>query len=581
MPSRKIGADLAFLPLKDAYGVAQVRHKLVEGDEASRAIREELLSLPVESVVCIEGTVEPRPSFARNEGQNTGEVEISLHSLKVLNPAEKLPFTSVLDAVKPPAEEIRLKHRYVDLRRTQLQSNIRKRAVAASGIRSCLDSRGFVEVETPYLFKSTPEGAREFLVPTREKDHYYALAQSPQQYKQMLMVGGIDRYYQIARCFRDEDLRSDRQPEFTQVDLEMSFATPDAIQEVIEELVVSLWKRIAGIDLAERYPGGSFPRMTYADAMARYGSDKPDTRLGMEVVVITQAICAGTLAASQAAEAFVVRKGLTKLSNKDVKEVAAALERQLVSSGLDSTASICKVGEGRATGWADHVFGSNASKVDYVAVSNLLGGVEPGDIVAVGIRPSRPRGGSTAMGRLRLLLGDALAAKRAIDLPADRYDFLWIEDFPLFSPLENDEGFLEAAGIHNKLHLKSTHHPFTSPREADIVLIGSNPEAVRGLHYDLVLNGMEIGGGSIRIHDAELQGHVLRDILGLSEDAIERDFGHLLKALSSGCPPHGGIALGFDRLMAILCNASSIRDVIAFPKTVGGDLLVGSPARLV
>lgn len=575
MAPRKIGSDLAFLPLRDAYGIAQVRHKLAPSNNESAVLREKLLSLPVETVVCVEGTVEPRPSFAQNTEQGTGEVEVNIDELKILNSAEKLPF-SLLDMVKPATEEIRLRHRYADLRRTQLQTNLRKRAAAASCIRQCLDSRGFIEVETPYLFKSTPEGAREFLVPTRQQGLFYALAQSPQQYKQMLMAGGIDRYYQIARCFRDEDLRSDRQPEFTQIDLEMSFVTPTDIQDTIEDVVFRLWKQIADVDLASKYPDRQFPRMTYGTAMARYGSDKPDTRLGMEISDVTK--CFGTgVSAGKVVEALVVKNGSSVLSGKAIKDISASLDRQLKSSGLNSTAYLCKIAEGRTEDWADHLHAST-SAVDYRALSRQLGGVEAGDLVAIGIRPERPDGGSTATGRLRLLVGEALIAKGALQVPSDRYDFLWVEDFPLFSPLEIDDGFLETAGIHNKRHLKSTHHPFTSPRESDIALVESNPEAVRGLHYDLVLNGMEIGGGSIRIHDAALQRYILREILGLPEEAIERNFGHLLKALASGCPPHGGIALGFDRLMAILCNASSIRDVIAFPKTVGGDLLVGSPA---
>lgn len=574
MAPRKIGSDLAFLPIRDAFGVAQARHRLLPNDAASVALRERLLALPVETVVCVDGTVEPRPSFARNEAQGTGEVEVDLASLRVLNPAEKLPF-SLLDAVKPAGEELRLRYRYADLRRTQLQSNLRRRAAAAACVRQCLDAHGFIEVETPYLFKSTPEGAREFLVPTRQRGHCYALAQSPQQYKQMLMAGGIDRYYQIARCFRDEDLRSDRQPEFTQIDLEMSFVTPLHIQNIIEELIFQLWSLIAGVDLKLRYENGTLPRISYEEAMARYGSDKPDTRLGMQISNITN-LLHGAVSEGHVMEAFVVRGGMSALSNKDLKEVQAALDRQLKSAGMTNTVRIIRITPERVAGWADNLPG--AGFVDYGAISARLGGISPGDLVVLGSRPARASGGSTAIGRLRLLFGESLLAKGALKLDADRFDFLWVEDFPLFSPLETDDGFLESAGIHNKQHLKSTHHPFTSPREADIALIDSDPQAVRGLHYDLVLNGMEIGGGSIRIHDAELQRHVLRDVLGLSDDAIDRDFGHLLRALASGCPPHGGIALGFDRLMAILCNTPSIRDVIAFPKTVGGDLLVGSPS---
>ncbi|KAI9020484.1 aspartyl-tRNA synthetase [Hyaloraphidium curvatum] len=572
-PPRKIGAELAFLPLRDATGTAQARHSLRAGDAASHELRAALLAVAPESVVAVEGTVAARPPAARNAAQPSGAVEIDVDALAVLGPAGKVPF-SLAPAAAPAAEDLRLRNRFADLRRPALQANLRRRAAAARCVRECLDARGFVEVETPYLFKSTPEGAREFLVPTRD-GRAYALAQSPQQYKQMLMAGGVDRYYQIARCFRDEDLRSDRQPEFTQIDLEMSFVVPEDVQAVVQELLFRLWERVAGVDLAARYPAGRFPRMAYEHAMRTYGSDKPDTRLGMEIRDVSRLFGGAALPEGHVMEAFVAKRGAASLSNKEAKEIAAEHKQQVEAGGFAGPARLCKVSE--TAGWADHVAGANPN-VDYAALGEALGGVEPGDLVAFASRPARPFGGATALGRMRLLVGDALVAKGVLKIPDDRFDFLWVEDFPLFSPMEVDDAFLERAGMTNARHLKATHHPFTSPREEDIDLVDTTPEAVRGLHYDIVLNGMEIGGGSIRIHDPALQRHVLSGVLGLDDDAIDRDFGHLLRALASGCPPHGGIALGFDRLMAVLCGSPSIRDVIAFPKTPAGDLLVGSPS---
>ncbi|KAJ3162841.1 hypothetical protein HDU86_003816 [Geranomyces michiganensis] len=561
---RKIGANISFLPVRDHTGTAQLVHELDPESTSSAHLRETLLSLTPESIVCVRGTVRARPADAINPSQATGTVEMVLESLEVLNPAAHLPF-STAPLAPLPSEENRLKYRYVDLRRPALQRNIRLRALAAATIREYMNSRDFIEVETPLLFKSTPEGAREFLVPTRTKGQFYALPQSPQQYKQVLMSAGVDRYYQIAKCFRDESLGADRQPEFTQVDMEMSFAGKEDVMEVMEALVKRTWTATLGTKF-----DGPFPRMTYHEAMRRFGSDKPDTRFGMEICDLTADL--NVHDAGIAIEAFRIPKGSSLLTTKELSKIldTVAQEAFPLLGGKSGDLVFVRVPSEADKPWLAKArfIGSNPTHVRTVMAATKA---EPGDVIIINRRVAGILGPHTPLGRARLLVSKALVAANKLDLPPTRLDFLWVHAFPLFSPTVHPSpaGTLPT--------YESTHHPFTAPTFETLSYLSHDPQQILGQHYDLVLNGQEIGGGSVRIHDPRLQQAVFSQVLGMSEDRIERDFGHLLAALGAGCPPHAGMALGFDRLVALLCGATSIRDVIAFPKLSGGDLFVESP----
>ncbi|KAI8606199.1 mitochondrial aspartyl-tRNA synthetase [Dissophora ornata] len=551
---RKFSDELMFLPLRDHSGTIQL--VLKGSDKNKENARQSLQELTAESVICVEGRVVAREEGTTNPKMATGDVEVDLISVRLLNKTHKnLPFSPSSKSLVN--EEVRLKYRCLDLRGSVLQKNLRARSLAAWVIRDYLVQNDFIEVETPLLFKSTPEGAREFVVPTRNGGSFYALPQSPQQYKQLLMASGIDRYFQIAKCFRDEDLRADRQPEFTQIDLEVSFGSAKDIQTLVEGLVRSVWEKIKGVELFEGKP---FPRMNYQLAMSQYGSDKPDTRFGLEIQKVTD------MAEDHIMEAIVLKSSM-KLPGSDLKKLAQQDDRVL---------PVVKISDKNVDSWVNRLPFTDQTKraVDVAAVNKTLR-LQVGDIVILNTRPAFLSGGQTLLGKVRLELGNILQSKGLLHIPASQYNFLWVEGFPLFSPAETTS----TANVDSR-QLAATHHPFTAPVAEDLHLLANSPEKVRGQHYDLVLNGVEIGGGSIRIHSPKLQTFVFEQILQMSPLESGR-FSHLVDALSFGCPPHGGLALGFDRLMAILCETSSIRDVIAFPKSASGrDLVVGSPSEL-
>ncbi|KAF9116280.1 hypothetical protein BGX27_003873 [Mortierella sp. AM989] len=551
---RKFSDELIFLPLRDHSGTIQL---VLKGSGPDKDItRKVIQDLTVESVICIEGHVATRNEGTVNPKMITGDIEIDLATVRVLNKTHKiLPFLPSNQSLV--SEDLRLKHRCLDLRRASLQKNLRQRSLAAWVIRDYLLQNEFVEVETPMLFKSTPEGAREFVVPTRSGGSFYALPQSPQQYKQLLMASGIDRYFQIAKCFRDEDLRADRQPEFTQVDLEVSFSSARDIQALVEGLVRAVWRKVQDVELFE---GASFPRMNYQVAMSKYGSDKPDTRFGLEIQRV-----AG-IAGDKILEGIVLKSDM-KLPGSDLKRIAQ-LENKVLP--------VVKINEKNINSWLHKLPFTHQIKehVDQNRVNEELS-IQVGDAIILNTRPEFLSGGQTVLGKVRLELANVLQSKGLLDIPATKYNFLWVEGFPLFSPAE-----VTPATETGSNRLTATHHPFTAPVAEDLHLLTSSPEKVRGQHYDLVLNGVEIGGGSIRVHSPKLQSFIFERILQMTPEETSR-FSHLIDALSFGCPPHGGLALGFDRLMAIICETPSIRDVIAFPKSASGrDLVVGSPSAL-
>lgn len=552
--SRDMSQDLIFLPLRDHSGVTQ----LVYRNASDEALRSQIQSLSTESVVCVEGIVRKRPDGMSNKKQATGEVEVEISKIYCLNPATpNLPFWPSQATL--PNEEVRLRYRYLDLRRQELQHNIRLRSLTANTVRNYLTENGFTEIETPTLFKSTPEGAREFIVPTRKRGAFYALPQSPQQHKQMLMAAGFDRYFQIARCFRDEDLRADRQPEFTQIDLEMSFIKIKDIQNIIEGMVTSIWDKALGKKLTK----DMFPHMTYNEAMSTYGSDKPDIRFDMKINEIGSYL--KDVVGDSSLDCMVVKKG-SAVSGGELKAMQKVLD--LVD---DKDFAFVKINENNVNSWPSKCGALRHSQHSGSIESELNQklNIEQGDLVVVHKRPQYLYGGNTTMGRVRLHLSNLMKEKGLLKLDDEKYKFLWVESFPLFTPDEQ--------GIRT---WQATHHPFTAPYDEDIPLLATEPEKVRGQHYDLVLNGMEIGGGSIRIHSPVMQNFILEKVLQLQKFEYKR-FDHLIDALGGGCPPHGGIALGFDRLMAILTESSSIRDVIAFPKAAGGkDFVVNSPSEV-
>jgi len=540
--NRDLGG-MTFVDLRDRYGITQLAFNMDENSALCKKAR----NLGREFVIQVEGKVIERTS--KNKNMPTGEIEIEVSDLNILNAAKTPPFT--IEDETDGGDELRMKYRYLDIRRNSIKQNLILRAKISNETRKYLDNQGFCEVETPYLIKSTPEGARDFVVPSRMNEgQFYALPQSPQTFKQLLMVAGMDKYYQIVKCFRDEDLRADRQPEFTQIDCEMSFVEQEDLLNMFEGLTRHLLKEVKGIDVNE------FPRMTYNEAMRMYGTDKPDIRFGMEFIELNKVCQQNNFVVFDSAElvAGITVKGGSSFTRKQIDKLTDFVKTpQVGGKGL----VYCKCNE-------DGTFKSSVDKFfSQEDLNNWSDNCKAslGDLILV-------MAGETdktrkALSRLRLYLAEELGLR-----DPDEFAPLWILDFPL---LEWDE---ETQRYH------AMHHPFTSPKIDDISKLDTDPAAVRANAYDLILNGNEIAGGSIRIHDKTLQ-RLLFKHLGFTDKEAREQFGFLMDAFEYGSPPHGGIAFGFDRLCAIIGGQESIRDFIAFPKNnAGRDIMIDSPSNI-
>jgi aspartyl-tRNA synthetase len=545
---RRDHGGLIFIDLRDRSGIVQV----VFSPEGCREAFNTAEQVRSEYVLAVQGRVEKRPEGTTNPRLKTGEIEVIAQAVWVLNHAKTPPF-SIEEGVDVD-EMVRLRYRYLDLRRPELRRNLMLRHRAGKVVRDFLDEHGFLEIETPMLTRSTPEGARDFLVPSRlNPGKFYALPQSPQLFKQLLMVAGMERYFQIVRCFRDEDLRADRQPEFTQIDIEMSFITPEDIQALMEKMITRVFRETVGREL--KLP---FARLSYQEAMERYGSDKPDLRFGLPLLDAASAFVATEVKVFK----NVLEKG-GRIKGLNAKGCASFTRRE-----IDELTGLVTGLGAKGLAWiafeADGTIRSPLAKVlsgtELTQLKDIFG-VEPGDLILLVAADFHTV--CLSLGQLRLFLGRKLGL---IDPAA--LSFVWITDFPLFEWSEEERRYV------------AMHHPFTSPAEEDIPLLESNPGQVRAKAYDLVLNGVELGGGSIRIHSRHVQEKMFK-ALGLTPEASQAKFGYLLEAFEYGTPPHGGIAFGFDRLIMLLAGEQSIRDVIAFPKTASGTcLLTGAPAEV-
>ncbi len=542
---RRDHGGLIFIDVRDRYGLTQIvfdPNVMADGFQNAKGLRGEF-------VVAVRGTVRARPEGMANPNLNTGDIEVVVSELKILNPAKTPPFE--IDENIDISEELRLKYRYLDLRTSAMRENLLRRHKTSHAVRSYMNESGFVEIETPILMRSTPEGARDYLVPSRiHNGKFYALPQSPQTYKQILMVAGMDRYYQVVRCFRDEDLRADRQPEFTQIDIELSFVERDDVLQIMEGLVAHTFMEVLDVEIAT-----PFQRLTYQEAITRFGSDKPDLRYGLEIVDISKLVgdCDFKVFSGCVKDGGTVCgiavKGGAKYSRKQVDTLTAEMQNE----GAKGVVAI-KVGDG---GWDSGL--AKFFTPETIQEINQAFGAEAGDLLLV----------VADQGEQAFLLGGLLRSKIAKQedlIPEGKWALAWVLEFPL---LEHDD---------EQGRYVARHHPFTSPMDEDIDLMESDPGAVRAKAYDLVLNGYEIAGGSIRIHQRDMQDRMFR-LLDISTSEAQDKFGFLLDAFEFGAPPHGGIAFGFDRLVMLLCGENSIRNVIAFPKTNSAlSLMDGCPS---
>ncbi|HCZ1532906.1 TPA: aspartate--tRNA ligase [Staphylococcus aureus] len=547
--NRRDLGGLIFVDLRDREGIVQVVFNPAFSEEALK-IAETVRS---EYVVEVQGTVTKRDPETVNPKIKTGQVEVQVTNIKVINKSETPPFSINEENVNVD-ENIRLKYRYLDLRRQELAQTFKMRRQITRSIRQYLDDEGFFDIETPVLTKSTPEGARDYLVPSRVHDgEFYALPQSPQLFKQLLMISGFDKYYQIVKCFRDEDLRADRQPEFTQVDIEMSFVDQEDVMQMGEEMLKKVVKEVKGVEI-----NGAFPRMTYKEAMRRYGSDKPDTRFEMELIDVSQLgrdmdfkVFKDTVENDGEIKAIVAKGAAEQYTRKDMD----ALTEFVNIYGAKGLAWV-KVVEDGLTGPIGRFF-----ETENVETLLTLTGAEAGDLVM--FVADKPNVVAQSLGALRVKLAKELGL-----IDETKLNFLWVTDWPLLEYDEDAKRYVAA------------HHPFTSPKEADIAKLGTAPEEAEANAYDIVLNGYELGGGSIRIHDGELQEKMF-EVLGFTKEQAQEQFGFLLDAFKYGAPPHGGIALGLDRLVMLLTNRTNLRDTIAFPKTASATcLLTNAPGEV-
>ncbi|MCG2497940.1 aspartate--tRNA ligase [Staphylococcus epidermidis] len=547
--NRRDLGGLIFVDLRDREGIVQIVFNPDFSEEALQVAE----TVRSEYVVEVQGVVTKRDAETINPKIKTGQVEVQVSNIEIINKSETPPFSINEENVNVD-ENIRLKYRYLDLRRQELAQTFKMRHQTTRSIRQYLDNNGFFDIETPVLTKSTPEGARDYLVPSRvHEGEFYALPQSPQLFKQLLMISGFDKYYQIVKCFRDEDLRADRQPEFTQVDIEMSFVDQEDIIAMGEDMLRKVVKDVKGIDVS-----GPFPRMTYAEAMDRYGSDKPDTRFGMELINVSQLgkemnfkVFKDTVDNNGEIKAIVAKDAADKYTRKDMD----ALTEFVNIYGAKGLAWVKVVDDGLSGPIARFFEDAN------VETLKQLTEAKPGDLVM--FVADKPNVVAQSLGALRIKLAKELGL-----IDESKLNFLWVTDWPLLEYDEDAKRYVAA------------HHPFTSPKREDIEKLDTEPENVQANAYDIVLNGYELGGGSIRIHDSELQQKMF-EVLGFTNEQAQEQFGFLLDAFKYGAPPHGGIALGLDRLVMLLTNRTNLRDTIAFPKTASATcLLTDAPGEV-